>query len=379
MLDYTNLVVAFYKKELQEDVELWHGLIQEWILIPRDTTMQTYMAMHGILGCAIRVLVLLFVRVPVWWPMHLVAYVINCTVRYTFVPLLAFLQWQLNKALINNNHTYITVFTYLIIAAQWVEWILKTVFLITYVVDKIVIWLHTRRSLRGYIDYKVDQIVVKAHTIRNEKQKQSRLRKLYIAIKQGWVTYITPVPRLILQGVKFIFKYINPLNYKWVKYLVYYKNRQHLIVILKCRVIIRYALIKGLIKYGIQGWLWLRLCRWARVTNHLRKVIFIKYYPKLAILNMWYWLAFHIWWITVLMYKYVCYCYIYFVGGMKWLALCGAVITSPILYTVLHLLYIINALNIWFTHGLWVSRSSFCLMLGFSPNISFWKSHTRIK
>ena len=377
MLDYTKLVVELYKKELQEDFELLQGLIQEWIIIPRDITMHTYMAMYGVFGCIIRMVILLLVRIPVWWPMHMLAYLINCSVRYTFVPVFAFLHTQLNKP-DKNTLTYM-MYEYVYTVVEWVEWILKTVFLLTYVVDKIVIWMRNRRSVRGYINYKIDQIVVKAHILRNEKQKQGRLTKLLKVAKQGWSTYMSPVPRLIWQGIKIIVKYMNPLNYTWVKYVVYTKNRRNLIIIIKCRVIIRVAILKGLIKYGVQGWLWLRLCRWSRNIIHVFKVIGIKYYPRLALLNVSYWAAFHVWWITTLAYKYMFYLYIYFVGGLKWLLMCAAIISSPLLYVLLQLLYIINAFRIWYRYGLWISKSNFYLMVGWNTNISFWKWHTRIK
>lgn len=48
---------------------------------------------------------------------------------------------------------------------------------------------------------------------------------------------------------------MNPLNYTLVKYIVYPKKRRNLIIIFKCRIIIRFAIIKGLIAYGAQAWL----------------------------------------------------------------------------------------------------------------------------
>lgn len=379
MYGYTKLVIELYKKELQEDRELLEGLIQEWIIIPRDTRVHTYMAMYGILGCIIRILILLLVRIPVWWPMHMLAYLINCTVRYTFVPIFAFLQFKLNKAQTNKQNLATSIYAHIYTAVEWLEWIMKTVFLLTYVVDKVVTWMRNRRSVRGYIDYKIDQIVVKAHILRNEKQKQGRLSKLWYIIQKGWTNYISPVPRLIWQGIKIIVKYINPLNYTWVKYVVYPKNRRNLIIIIKCRVIIRFAIFLGLVKYGVQGWLWLRICRWGRNTIHIFKVISIKYHPKLALLNLSYWIAFHSWWIINLVYAALYYTYIYITFGLKWLLMCAAIISSPILYVLLQALYVINACRIWYTHGLWISRSNFYLMVGWNANTSFWKWHTRIK
>lgn len=375
MLEYIKLVVELYKKELQQDGELLQELVQEWILIPRDISMHTYMAMYGIFGCIIRILILLFIRIPVWWPMHMLAYLINCIVRYSFVPLFAWLHIQLNQA--NKGSKAQRMYSYLYTVVEWIEWILKTVFLFTYVVNKIVTWVRNRRSVREYINYKIDQIVVKAHVLRNKKQKTGSLSKLLIMVKQWWITYMSPVPRLIWQGIKIIYKYINPLNYTWVKYVVYAKKRNLLIIVVKCRVIIRFAIWKGLFKYGVQGWLYVRLCRWGRNAIHLFKIIGIKYYPKLALLNMSYWLAFNSWWIVTLVYRYMRYTYIYFIGGLKWLLLCTAILSSPILYILLQLVYVFSGIKIWYIHGIWISRSYFYLMVGWNTS-STWL-YTRIK
>lgn len=379
MLEYTKLIVELYKKELQQDGELIQGLIHEWILIPRDTPIHTYITMYGLFGCVFRMFVLLLIRIPVWWPMHMLAYVINCIVRYSFVPLFAFLHIQLNKAEASKNTWAQTMYNYLYTVVQWIEWVLKTVFLITYLVNKIITWMNTRRSVRGYIDYKIDQIVVKAHMLRNEQQKRGKLSKLLTMFKKGWITYISPVPKLIWQGIRITFKYMNPLNYTWVKYVFYAKKRKMLITIFKCRVIIRFAIFKGLVKYGVHKWLYVKLCKWGRNTIHLLKVIGIKYHPRLALLNVSYWTAFNVWWVITYIYKYMYYTYIYFIGGLRWLLMCAAIICLPLLYVLLQLLYIVNALKIWYTHGLWISRGNFYIMVGWNTNISLWKSHTRIK
>ena len=65
MQEYSKILLKFYTKELQQDKELFGGLVHEWILVPRGTSIHSYMAMDGLLGCIIRVLFILLVRVPV--------------------------------------------------------------------------------------------------------------------------------------------------------------------------------------------------------------------------------------------------------------------------------------------------------------------------
>ena len=100
------------------------------------------------------------------------------------VPMFALIHLQLNKAITTNNSLAVSLYSRLLTCVEWIEWVLKTVFLFTYLVQTTVNWVHNRRTLRGYIQYKIDQIVVHGHTLRNQKHKQGRLSKSFITIKQ---------------------------------------------------------------------------------------------------------------------------------------------------------------------------------------------------
>jgi hypothetical protein len=361
MSNYRQLLVSMYNKEVLEDKKLLEGVMEGWIWVPRATPMATYIAMYGVIGCVFRILWVMLVRVPLWWPFHIMAYLINLLVRYTLVPVFAFIQYKQERARAGNHTTWVQMYEYLFWAMEQLEWILKTSFMVMYIVDRVVRWFHTRRTVREYITYRVDLFIINAHT-RKMNGNQGRVIKRVVQLKYWWKKNISPLPGMVWSCIKVIYAFTNPLNYRVIRLIVYRKNRERLILIIKCRLIIRYAIMWGWVKYGYTKWIWVKARRGRRIIIHLCKVIWANYHPYLAMLKIGYWLSFNCWWIYNVLYRYIGYSWIYLTGGIRWLISALFILFYPITHLIILLIYCTHAIKMWYKYGWWVSLSTFYLM-----------------
>ena len=284
-----GLLIKYYE-QLLKDYDIIAQLYHIKIVRPMALTIRQHIKIHGILKILWKIIVLVLIKVPIWWPFLMVTYLWGLLVTYSFLPLIYWIQLQIeaktnNLPIIFYNIDY-EKFLYWVLEIQW--W-LKTWLGLIHIFDLFYKWWTKLPRLIDFIYIKVRDkwYEIKENSMRTDGAIDIWLNYLVknrTQIKNNLYKYFIIIPK------NFVFNWLNPHKYFLFRLIFYKNNRLRLYTWLYARWLIRYKIFKGLVKYWIRSALFMGGRRlWLRI-KYLIKMIglrcHIRYLYNLVVLKI---------------------------------------------------------------------------------------------
>lgn len=227
------------------------------IVRPLQLRMWHYIKIYGIFKIIWKIILIVLIKIPIWWPFLLITYLWGLFLTYTFLPLVYWVEQQISnkkeqKAVLCDWINYDKVL-YWILEIQW--W-LKTWLGLIHILDYLYRWWY---KLPRFIDYIRSSVMdkwfdIKQQSMRTDGAIDVGLRYLkhnQTKIKNNFFKYFWFAPK------NFVLNWLNPHKYKLFRLIFYKNNRLKIYTWLYCRWLIRYKIFKGLVKYWFNSFLYM--------------------------------------------------------------------------------------------------------------------------
>lgn len=227
------------------------------IVRPMQLKLWHYMKIYGIFKIIWKIILIVLIKIPIWWPFLLITYLWGLFLTYTFLPLIYWVEYQIS----NKKEQKVVWFAWINYdkVLYWileVQWWLKTLLGLIHILDYLYRWWH---KLPRFIDYIISVIIeqwasIKAQSMRSDGAIDVGLRYLrdnQTKIKNNFYKYFWYMPK------NFVFNWLNPHKYKLFRLIFYKNNRIKIYTWLYCRWLIRYKIFKGLVKYWFNSFVYM--------------------------------------------------------------------------------------------------------------------------
>lgn len=275
-MNYLKGLIFKYQEQLKKDYYIISQLYDIKITRPMRLTIRQHIKIHGIFRILWKIICIILVKIPIWWPFLMVTYLWGLFLTYFFLPLIFWVEKQIEYKKNNLTIYFVNVdynkVLYWILEIQW--W-LKTWIGLIHIFDLLYKWWW---KLPRFVDFIYDKVrrwwyIIKTNSMRKDGAIDIWLHYLktnQTRIKSNFYKYLWIIPR------NFVFNWLNPHRYKIFRLVFYKNNRQRLYTWLYCRWLIRYKIFKGLVKYWVRGALHMGGRRlWLR-TKYIYKMIILR-------------------------------------------------------------------------------------------------------
>lgn len=256
-MNFIKGLLKRYWEQIVKDYEMWIEFYEIKIVRPLQLKMWHYIKIYGIFKIIWKIILIVLIKIPIWWPFLLITYLWGLFLTYTFLPLVYFVEQQISnkkeqKAVPLDWINYDKVL-YWILEIQW--W-LKTWLGLIHILDYLYRWWH---KLPRFIDYIISAVIDKWSDIKQQSMRTDGaidvglryLKNNQTKIKNNFYKYLWFAPK------NFVLNWLNPHKYKLFRLIFYKNNRLKIYTWLYCRWLIRYKIFKGLVKYWINSFLYM--------------------------------------------------------------------------------------------------------------------------
>lgn len=279
-VDFLKGLFNRYLQQIVKDYEVAVELYNIKIVRPISLTLRYYLKRYGVFKIIWKIIIIVLIKIPIWWPFLFIVYIWNLFLTYTFLPLIYWIErqitYQTNNVPIWFNFLDYNKFLYWVLEIQW--W-LKTLLGLVHIMDYLYRWWI---RLPRFVDHVRSRIAEWKYDLKQDVMKRDGTIDLAlkyfknnrVKIRNMVIRYIWYMPK------NFVFTWLNPHKYKLFRLVFYKRNRIRLYNRWYSWWLIRYKIFKGLTKYRIKSAIHLGIKKlWSRLMfrcKYILKMIIIR-------------------------------------------------------------------------------------------------------